>query len=672
MLDREQKASKNIVIIGGGPIGLAHAWGIKKINPSVNVTVLEKYEEYQRSHTLVMEHEALSILMAATDTQQDPALSQLLAKLKKDRHIRTNELEATFKKLAIDSGVKIEVEELKAETFESQLKKYNPDFIVGADGTHSTVSRCLFPVNNQVKIEFDFVLQFRYEIDGEKKSEQLPTSSFIQMMARHGIIANEYVGRYNSEKQKTPVTMQMMISKEAFIQLVSATSKSPIKLFDELQEKKESKDKQESTNETVTELKFDDLPEKIRGFLNHYLLQRINNSKLNKDVVDSTSVRISVNEAPATYAKQPVHFWGDIPIALVGDASLGLSYFKGLNAGLRSAAKFLNLMSPIIKKQEFNIKREIEQVFTVYSNWFINIFAPQKIQEVEKYSRWRIRVPMKLMKSMASSKNASCGEYLVGDIEIIKNFFKFVSDPSYIEEIKSSKTLYPHRSHDLVQFGQLSFVPFRYTLKKIAQLFTEYVKPYKSKFHVSKDFKQPLTGIVDAVVGAAKFIMGIITLNPKRLADGFLHLLRGTLEIATFPLAWTLKPLARGLVTIFKGKPKIEENAGMKKLAQAGLKLLSEPRAKDLDSMQKFKLLAISSDLHRKFKKSSQRGQASDIAPLGEQQIFCAAGANLDSFKNCSRLKRYFSLFADKKQLIQNNDISSVQQKRVECRQISA
>ncbi len=47
-------------------------------------------------------------------------------------------------------------------------------------------------------------------------------------------------------------------------------------------------------------------------------------------------MRISSNEAPATYAKEPVYFYQGVPVQLCGDAALGLSYFKGLNAGIES------------------------------------------------------------------------------------------------------------------------------------------------------------------------------------------------------------------------------------------------------------------------------------------------------------------------------------------------
>jgi protoporphyrinogen oxidase len=37
------KTTPEIVIVGAGPIGIAYAWGIKQINPKIEITILEKY-----------------------------------------------------------------------------------------------------------------------------------------------------------------------------------------------------------------------------------------------------------------------------------------------------------------------------------------------------------------------------------------------------------------------------------------------------------------------------------------------------------------------------------------------------------------------------------------------------------------------------------------------------
>ncbi|HRD68505.1 MAG TPA: hypothetical protein PK657_00015 [Legionella sp.] len=35
----------DVLVVGAGPIGLINAWGLKRLNPALNIAVLEKYEQ---------------------------------------------------------------------------------------------------------------------------------------------------------------------------------------------------------------------------------------------------------------------------------------------------------------------------------------------------------------------------------------------------------------------------------------------------------------------------------------------------------------------------------------------------------------------------------------------------------------------------------------------------
>lgn len=624
------------MIVGAGPIGLAYAWGIKKLNPSLEVVVLEKYAEYQRKHTLVMQHEQLTAIMQATGTQDNKTLIELVKQLKQDPHIRTNALETVFKALAREFGVTINIENVKKETAREQIIDAYPDvqLIIGADGTHSTISETLFPEGNQVKHEFDYVLQLRYEIKGDNKSDSIKTIDFYQHMARHGLVANEYVGNFS--EGKTPVTMQMMISKKQFELLKSATSKDPIKLFSPNEAKK--------------------LPSNIKSFLSRYLEHKVSQCHEHYELIDKDSVRVSVNEAPATHAKQVVHSIEHngraIPVALVGDAGLGLSYFKGLNAGLESAAKWLTIMAPSIKEGFLETKSS-EQAFHQYQSWFLNEFAPKKVNEVAKYSTWQIRSAMLAMKVVNRSKMASVLEDRDDTITIIDDYFTLLANDPNSQRNNNTWKKFPHRPYDPIKLGQFAPIPAMHTLKKIGKLFVDYFKSYKSTGQIKQDFKQPFVGMVNVGMGLLKSANGILTFDISRLNDGVLNVLRGFIELITTPLAWLIKPVSRSVITLahyaIAGTKKIEDNQGIKKLGQYGHKMLAQLEinanndVENASPQQVYDALAVCNDLHRKFQKNRQRDQASDKA-LDEYSMYSTIRSS--STLNAGALSAYFSLFS--------------------------
>ncbi|MDP3269698.1 MAG: hypothetical protein Q8M40_11740 [Legionella sp.] len=614
----------DVLIVGAGPIGLINAWGLKRLNPALNIVVLEKYEQYQRSHTLVMQAKQLEAIIKATGSKNDPILSELLAQLKKDPHIRTNKLQETFTQLAKQIGVEIRTKnEVKEEEINQTIKDEYPNLslIIGADGTHSTVSKALYSENNQVKHEFDFVLQLRYEVNGEEKAPGVSVEQFYQLMGRKGLIANEYVGHFDPATGKTPITMQMMISKEDYLSLQNATSKNPIKLY-------EGKNRSDII-----------IPPKLLAFLREYITHKIVDSTSIGQQLDSSSVRISVNEAPATHAKNIVNVHHDARVILKGDAALGLSYFKGLNAGLEATAKFLTIMAAPVK-DSFKNKPALDNKLDEYQSWFLKDFSPKKIREVGKYSFWQIRSFMNAMNVVKGALNASYPDEHYEGRSVIDDYFDHYTHDHLNENVNSRWRPFPHRKYDLVTFAQLGYVPLQHTAKKIAKIFVDYFKPYKSNTQLAQDFRQPLVGMASLFIGLGKTLFGIFKLKPRYLADGLFSMLRGVIELSTTPLTWLLKPMTRGISTLIHGGyKKIEENTGIRDLAKYG--------QTNCNSSNAYELLAVCNDIHRKFEKAIGRGENTVIGIEEHSQY---ANIRSDSKLDPQKVRDYFSLFTAKKE----------------------
>lgn len=88
---------------------------------------------------------------------------------------------------------------------------------------------------------------------------------------------------------------------------------------------------------------------------------------------------------------------------------------------------------------------------------------------------------------------------------------------------------------------------------------------------------------------------------------------------------------------------KIEENEGMRHLAQYGQAYLAQKKDDELVSDKTiYELLAVCNDMHRKFDKSVSQGQMTDLE-IEEYSRYAAIRS--DNTLNRQKLVQYFSLF---------------------------
>jgi 2-polyprenyl-6-methoxyphenol hydroxylase-like FAD-dependent oxidoreductase len=663
----------DIVIVGGGPIGYAQAMGFKKLNPGLKIVVLEKYPEFKRKHTLVMQPKQLKKLIDAIDAQDDPDLKQLLVTLRKNPHIRTNALQEKFKKIAEAAGVETvitTVEEkdkegkpVEGKTIDELVLGYKPKLIVGADGTHSVINEKLFPKNNQISHEVDFAMQIRYEIEGDADSEESwkKRIEFYQDLARRGLVATPQIGRPDPKTGKTPITVQLIIPKEDYQALtkLKASAGTPLVPFADNLENDE-----ERTKETQ---RFNKVPKHLRSFITNHIESVI---KTSENPIDRNSIRISVNELPASRAKQVFTEYKGAYVSLNGDAGLGLSYFKGLNSGLEALAQYFKKMKSSIEGN-LNDKELLGRNLSEYQDWF-SPYADRKIEEVKQYSNIKVKPARKVFKFVELVKGFSRYEPKETDKDkIINAYFRLIANADSNDQIEYN--FYRHRDYNPeIMLGQFSYVPLQYSLKKMGKIFIDFFKPYKGTYQLANDFKQPLSGIVNVFSGLVKIVTGIFTLSPFRFLDGVLSLTRGALEIIITPLSWTIKPILRGLITLGMNKQHLtEENRGIQKLVAQGEKALehrNEESSETTSYSQMQYMLGICHDLHRKFDKSTKRGQKTDI-PMNDEgvseeqvrydKIIPQKSKAPISFEAA---QEYISLFAGKKiDILQSTDSNEIE-----------
>ncbi len=622
----------DVVTVGAGPIGALTVWGLVRQNPNLRGKILEKYQEPQRKHTLLMQHRQLKkVIDAAIPEHEQSAffisndpIAALYRRLQNDARIRTNELQAILLNALEPHHVDIEYTKVEPDTLHSQIFMTYPNvkLVLGADGVKSTINQTLFPPDNQYKQVFDYLLVLRYEVTGAVNADFNHELKLYEQMSHLGIIASEIIGK--TVDNKTPVTLQIVISKEDYEPLQSASFKEPITLKNLHHQDKKT------------------LSHGLETFVTNYLAQL----SWRKGIL-SDSIKISAIEAPATAVKQVFicnESTHQVPVVLIGDASLGLSYFKGLNAGLESTAKLLEMLSDqtIFKNPAHIIDR-----LTHYQNWFLNKFVPKKIKEVALFSVTRVRPLYYLMRTVQFFKSGSLVNAMHSENPFIQNYLNLKENMPSLHTWQIKK--YPHRSYDPVISEQFTFVPFEHTLKKITKLFSDYFTPYKSFFHFKHDIQQPLFGIGHLYIGVLKIFLSITKQDGLFFLDGLLTLIRGALEIGLTPLSWTLKPLIRAIITVFSPLKTIETNVGVQRTAKQGLDYLANENLKEYVSeyeefppIDLYNLRAVANDLHRKYEKACYRHQKTHISAENEYRLF----SNTQDKKTSQQdLENYFSLF---------------------------
>ncbi|MCX7091658.1 MAG: hypothetical protein NTU48_09440 [Legionellales bacterium] len=603
-----------IIIIGGGPIGFSQALGLKTLNPNLRIVVFEKYPEYQRHHTLNMQHQNLREWMQAAGLTESETLLALEKRLQNNAHIRTSELENTLKTMALGLGIEVCYEAITQDNIATKLSDY-PDtsLIIGADGTHGITNQIFFLPENQVKYEFDYALQCRYDVTKKR------TQPLYSAMVQSGRLAHEYTGPRDATTRLLPVTTQVIISKEEYQRLKeSAPSKSPLNM----------------------EIPLAELREKLGGlspFLVNYLAEK------GQDGVQN--LRLSVNELPATQARQVTSTTHRIPVVLIGDAALGLSYFKGLNAGLLASAKLLRELRPAIQNPQ---KRTLKNRLQQYQQWFLKDFAPQQIRAMEQYSYWRVGIARMVMEAMPPVSSQSLSSVPEDFLPFVAEHIQFTNTRDIDDYL--SIDLFPHRKHTPKPQLTLNQAPLEHHGKKLAKLFLDYAKPYKSQYQIWQDFKQPLLGVAHCLYGLFKIVIGLLQRNAAYIGDGIMDLIRGSVEIALTPFTLFLKPIARGLLTLIYGKPLIENSANLQNLATLGLEKLATVLPNETEApathtdRTAYELRALCHDLHRKFNKGIQRGQATNLLKIEESSLYEAMG-NHPGIQGQSHLKAYYHFF---------------------------
>ena len=334
----------NVIFIGAGPVGLFTAIQLKLENPKASILMLEKYPEYKRNHTLLLNQSSFK------KVYPDPEFKKFVSGL--HHTIRTSVLESKLLECAKRLGIEIEYKEILGQREEKskpypnsmtieELCKHYPDttIMIGADGSHSIVHQQVFNHEYQKNNTVEYIAEIKYEVEGASRALNPMTELPLPIYYAHHVVT-EHVGK--EENGKTPIAVRIFINEKTYESMKTATFKTPYHLDDE-------KKMDKALYETMTV----------------WLKAR---KDMVKEKLIKGSERITTTHLPIYASKEFVKKNHGKTWFLVGDAAFGVPYFRSLNNGILCSPQLAHSVALLLENPTL---AEPEESYTKYCHHLI-------------------------------------------------------------------------------------------------------------------------------------------------------------------------------------------------------------------------------------------------------------------------------------------------------------
>jgi hypothetical protein len=367
---------KEIVCIGGGPVGIWTAIQIKKRNPQTNIIIYERFETYQRSHVLRLDYWSLTLYakVLGDDFEKEflneitgATMNQIRLQPAKSIYIRTNELESALKNYAQKIGINLIYK--KVSTLE-EVEALHPTckHFIAADGANSSFRKQLIGDDDVERIALQYIIEMKYSVNN--KTSKIKLNDVFKVNSETEFMGFEYVGRF--KKESTPISIRFFIDEDIYEAIPGATFKAPL---------------------TIDGIKNNEKLKELHETISKYLNYR--KEKCN-DHVNFENIKIS---------KLPLYIYAAHKFAierndkiwfLTGDAAMGVPYFRALNSGLMLGSRLSQIMTsrinkvgePIfIQKELYNFHRflHIQTEFNIARGKNMILESFNKIRKVKLY-----------------------------------------------------------------------------------------------------------------------------------------------------------------------------------------------------------------------------------------------------------------------------------------------
>lgn len=332
---------KEIIIVGAGPVGLWTAIQIKKRNPAVLISVYERYEKYQRSHVLRLDH--WSMILYSKSKQDDfetlfinevtgKSTKNMQMEFTKSLYIKTNDFELALKNYCKNLGINIIIQKIHSIKEVETLHPHCQHFIA-SDGAHSLLRQDLLGTDSLDTKPLQYVVELKFHVP-HKTSKSKNLSDLIGLNIENKFMNFEYVGKFKNNE--TPLTSRFFLSKELYEKLPEASFKEPLSF---------------KILESIPEL------HEFRENLLKYIEYRKDQYQ---DQIDLDNIKISKLVLSVYCAKKFAILNEDNNKCwfLTGDAAMGVPYFRALNSGMMLSSRLSQILNTSITSLGHKLKNQ--------------------------------------------------------------------------------------------------------------------------------------------------------------------------------------------------------------------------------------------------------------------------------------------------------------------------
>jgi 2-polyprenyl-6-methoxyphenol hydroxylase-like FAD-dependent oxidoreductase len=354
------------VIVGGGPVGLWTAIQLKKRQPHAEVKVYERHATYQRHHVLRLDH--WSLLLYSRHLREDPAqdaffravtdhsLAGITWRPTGSVALRTSDLETALETYAEALGVE-RVQDTIEDPHALMARHFECHHFIAADGARSGIRSALWPTPALEERSLQHIVELKYQVEGAVD----PSRGRLARQAMNHL-AFDHVGR--TRAGQTPVTLRVFLDESEHLAIPPATFKAPLAVDDPA------------------------LPPALAQDLLTYL--QVRHHAVAEPVCRAhahlTKLELSLYAATSFAQEVEGRAW-----YLVGDAALGVPYFRSLNSGLILGSRLAQMLAPVHWWQGFPALTAVQR-YNSYRPWHVATefgLALAKDAGINAYEVWR-------------------------------------------------------------------------------------------------------------------------------------------------------------------------------------------------------------------------------------------------------------------------------------------